>query len=56
MTQRTQTDPETLRTYAAIFEMPRRYDGVLHPPTEPCLAAAKALRFQAEKISESSPN
>lgn len=38
--------PETLRTYAKIFEMPRR--GM--PTSEACKAAAAALRYQADAI------
>ena len=42
---------ETLRTYAAIFEKPRRgTDGILRGPTEIEIAAAKALRFQADML------
>lgn len=46
-------DPETLRTYAAIFDLPRRShpNGTLHPPTEICRAAAIALRLQADMIT-----
>lgn len=45
------TAPETLRTYAEIFEKPRRaIDGILYPPTEIELAAAHALRFTAAAI------
>jgi hypothetical protein len=43
------TNPETLRTYAAILEKPARgADGVLRPPGEMLRAAAAALRFQAD--------
>jgi hypothetical protein len=42
-------NPETLRTYAAIFEKPRRGDDkILGPPTEIEQAAATALRFMAD--------
>ncbi len=45
-------DPETLLTYASIFEKPRREfkGGPLNPPSEICLAAAKALRFYARCV------
>lgn len=48
-------NPDTLRTYAAIFEKEWRdhVGGVLHPPTEPCKAAARALRFLADYIDQS---
>ena len=45
-------NPETLRLYADIFAMPRRVDrsSELIPPSEPCLAAARALRYMADQI------
>jgi hypothetical protein len=44
------SDPATLRTYADIFAAPRRQGrgGPLLPPSEPCAAAALALRFMAD--------
>ena len=44
--------PETLRTYASIFEHPRRHEagGSLYPPSEICIAAARALRLQADLL------
>lgn len=45
--------PETLRTYAAILEIPSRgHDGLMRGPGEINLAAAEALRFQASYIEE----
>jgi hypothetical protein len=43
-------DPEVLRTYASIFEKPRRdyAGGELRPASPACLAAAKALKFLAD--------
>lgn len=38
--------PELLRSYAAIFEKPL----LLRPQPEACLAAARALRFQADAM------
>ena len=48
--------PETLRLYASIFEKPQREvrGGLLRPPSGLCLAAAAALRMQAN-IAESEP-
>ena len=48
----TKEKAETLRTYASIMEKPRRYErnGPLYPAPEIAVAAAKALRFQAEFI------
>lgn len=44
--------PETLRTYANIFQHKRRYNvgGPLYPPREPEVAAAIALRFLANYL------
>lgn len=45
-------NPETLRTYAAIFEMEWVDRGGTgpHKPSEACLAAARALRYHANAI------
>lgn len=44
--------PETLRTYALIFESPKEcHDGRVRPASQACKAAAEALRFQADAIS-----
>lgn len=44
---------ETLRAYAVIFASPRRgIDNVVRAPTEACLAAAEALKFQADWLEE----
>lgn len=56
------TDPETLELYASIFEKPRRVEvkrptGTewhLTPAGEPCVAAARALRFLAAHITSES--
>lgn len=42
-------DPDTLRTYARILDMPKREHkgGPLYPATEVNKAAAEALRFMA---------
>lgn len=37
-------DHELLLLYASIYEKPRRYEGKLNPPSDICLATAKALR------------
>jgi hypothetical protein len=54
-TTREGTEADTLRTYAAVFELPwrDRVGGELFPPTEACVAAAKALRFLADAIERS---
>jgi len=46
-------EPETLRTYAKIFDLPRRQErgGPMLPPTELCAAAAVALRFMADALA-----
>lgn len=45
--------PETLRTYAAILDLPSRgHDGMMRGPGEINLAAAEALHFQANYIEE----
>ena len=47
-------NPDTLRTYAAIFEKPYRDGrGVVHPAGEACKAAARALRFLADALEPS---
>jgi hypothetical protein len=45
-------DPATLRLYAAIFKKEwRAFRGdEIHPPTAPCVAAARALRYLADAI------
>ena len=52
MTDQEREKAETLKTYASIMEKPRRYqhNGPLYPAPEICIAAAQALRFQAEFI------
>lgn len=53
----TMDNPETFRAYASIFEKAKRdvRGGPLLPATEPCAAAAKALRFMADAIEASMP-
>lgn len=45
-------DIDTLRTYAAMLDMPRREypGGPVHQPTECNRAAAAALRFKANAL------
>lgn len=54
-------NPDTLETYARIFELPRKVDfrrpdgrveWCMVPASEACLAAAKALRFMARAALE----
>lgn len=46
------TMPELLRSYAQIFDLPVRdpVSGTMRPPGELSMAAANALRFQADAL------